>query len=287
MATTRRTQQPAAPVALPRDIRAMQLATRVLLLLFVVLVAGLVAAALQRLPMFNLRQVSIGGDITRNSLPTMRANAVSKLAGNFFSLDLQQAKQAFEAVPWVRHAVVQRQWPNRLVVTLEEHKAAAEWQLVSSVASGRAQEGQLVNTAGEVFDANLGDVEDEDLPKLFGPTGTAADALAMLQRLQPLFEPMQSRVAELHLSERGSWSVVLNDDTENDSGRTGTEIQIGRGNPDEVAERVRRFVATVARATTHFNTELRSADLRYPQGYAIRLAGVGTVAASAPQPRKR
>ena len=32
MATTRRTQQPAAPVALPGDIRAMQLATRVLLL---------------------------------------------------------------------------------------------------------------------------------------------------------------------------------------------------------------------------------------------------------------
>jgi len=90
-------------------------------------------------------------------VPTIRANAAPLLAGNFYSVDLQQGRAAFETVPWVRHAVVRRVWPDRLSVKLEEHRAAALWEGGGEDSSGD----RLVNSFGEVFQANLGDVEDD------------------------------------------------------------------------------------------------------------------------------
>ena len=55
------------------------------------------------------------------------------------------------------------QLPDRLAVTLEEHQAAALWQ------GEDRRSDRLVNTHGEVFEANVGDVEDDALPTLAGP----------------------------------------------------------------------------------------------------------------------
>ena len=85
-------------------------------------------------------------------------------------------RRAFESVPWVRHAVVRRVWPNRLRVQLEEHRPVALW-------GGETGSEKLVNSFGEVFEANLGDVEDDDLPRLVGPDGSSAQVLAMLGRI--------------------------------------------------------------------------------------------------------
>ena len=34
---------------------------------------------------------------------------------------------AFESVPWVRRAAVRREWPNKLVVVIDEHKPLGTW----------------------------------------------------------------------------------------------------------------------------------------------------------------
>ena len=56
--------------------------------------------------------------------------------------------------------------------------AARRWRRARA-GSSRA----LVNTFGEVFQANTGDVEDEPLPTLSGPPGTAPQMLRMWQQL--------------------------------------------------------------------------------------------------------
>ncbi|MBV9890485.1 MAG: FtsQ-type POTRA domain-containing protein, partial [Rhizobacter sp.] len=109
------------------DVRLMN-ATAVA---FAVLAAAtLVATAvlwIARQPFFAIRAITVEGDVARNSVSTIRANALPKLAGNFLTIDLAAAKRAFESVPWVRVAVVRRVWPDRLRVRLEEHKPVAIW----------------------------------------------------------------------------------------------------------------------------------------------------------------
>lgn len=255
---------PAMPLGtppIPGDVRMMRITAN---LLFVV--AGLLLGAIAlnwvlRLPAFALRAIHVEGEVTRNSVSTIRANAAPRLAGNFFTTDLREGRRAFEAVPWVRQAVVQRVWPNRLRVRLEEHRAVALW-------AGENTTDRLVNSHGEVFEANLGDVEDDSLPTLTGPEGSSIQMLAMLNRLQPVFGRLDAGIEELTLSGRGSWRVALD---------TGAQVELGRGSDDEVLARTDRFVGTLTQVTGRYQRPLEYADLRHHEGYAVRLKGVTTV----------
>ena len=270
MATRARNSSNRAPAAVPLDIRLMnRVAGGVFAIAALVLLAAAVAW-LTRAPLFTVRAIALDGELSRSNLATVRANALPQLAGNFFSFDLARGRAAFESVPWVRQAVVRRLWPNRLAVTLEEHSAAALWQH-----EGGGQ--RLVNSHGEVFEANLGDVEDEGLITLAGPVGSSAQMLAMQRRLATTLAPIPARIDTLKLSSRGSWRAELD---------SGADIELGRGSEDEVVARAERFVRTLAQATQRFATAagpraLLAADLRHPDGYALRLRGVRTSTAVA------
>ena len=256
---------PAPNPVMPNDIRLMNLTAVLFAVLGVValLVVGLMWIAKQ--PVFSVRGIKVDGDMAHNSVLTIRANAAPKLAGNFFTMDLGTARRAFEAVPWVRQAVVRRVWPNRLSVQLEEHRAVALW--VDAARGNDDAADKLVNSYGEVFEANVGDVEDDALPTLRGPEGTSAAMLTLFDRLQPVFATMDAHIDTLGLSGRGSWRVELD---------TGAEIELGRGTDDEVIARTRAFIATLPQVTGRFQRELQTADLRHHDGYAVRLKGITT-----------
>jgi cell division protein FtsQ len=270
MATRARNTSNRAPQALPFDIRLMNAsASAVFALAALVLLAALIAWLL-RAPQFTLRSIALDGELARSNLATVRANALPRLAGNFFSVDLDRGRAAFESVPWVRQAIVRRVWPNRLAVTLEEHRAAALWR-------GEAGDDKLVNAHGEVFEANLGDVEDENLVTLAGPEHSAAQVLAMQRRLVDTLAPLAARIELLKLSSRGSWHAELDG---------GAELELGRGSEAEVVARTERFVRTLPQATQRYADAsgkpraLIGADLRHPDGYALRLRGVSTHSAA-------
>lgn len=249
----------------PLDVRLLNITASVLFLVAGAMVAVGVVTWLVRQPVFNVGSIRVEGDVTRNSVSTIRANALPLITGNYFSLDMQQVQQAFQSVPWVRRAVVRRVWPNRLSVSLEEHRAAALWSM---------EEGsdQLVNTFGEVFQANVGDVEDDALPTLQGPEGSAALVLATYRRLSPVFERMELKMDTLSLSGRGSWHAGFD---------SGAEIELGRGSEDELVARAERFVGTVPQVMARYQRPLVSADLRHNEGYALRLKGITTTSQAA------
>jgi len=253
-------------VAAPADVKLMNMTASVLFLAFVVLGALATVRWVVRLPVFDVKGITVTGDVTHNNAVTLRANVAPRLVGTFFSMDLPRVRAAFEAVPWVRHAVVRRQFPNRLQVVLQEHRAVAYW--------GSDNELRLINSFGEVFEANVGEVEQDALPSLNGPEGQGAEVLAMYRAVAPLFEQMEMPVDGLELSVGGSWRVLLD---------TGAAIELGRGGIAEVSARVRRFLATLTQVTSRYARHanaVESADLRHENGYAIRLRGVSTVVAA-------
>ncbi len=256
-----------ATVPLPPDVR---LTNAVASLIYTLVVLALLTAAAQwaaRLPLFALRVVSVDGEIERSNPTQLRNEAVPQLRGNFFTLDLQSAREAFEALPWVRQAVLHRVFPNRLEVRLMEHHAAAIW------AGGEDEEDRLVSTQGEIFEANVGDVEDEGLPTFQGPEDSAARMLGLHARLAPVFEPLGG-IRRLKLSQRGSWSVELGGASSVHVG--GALVELGRGNDVDIAARSERFVRTLSQVTANYGRPLQYADLRHKDGYVVRLHGIST-----------
>ena len=251
---------------LPLDIRLMNgLATALFGVLVFMLLGAAVAYVLQ-LPAFAIRGVTVVGDVSHYNAISLRANVMPRLRGTFFTLDLQATRQVFETMPWVRQAVVRRDFPNRLKVQLQEHAPVAYW--------GVEGDSRLVNSFGEVFEVNLGELEQEQLPRLNGPDGQSARVLATYQTLQPLLAPMELTLEQLELTARGGWRAQL---------ESGTTLELGSGSNDELVARLARFLKTVTQATARYNRgvdQLASVDLRHTDGYAIRLNGVSTVEAA-------
>ena len=248
------------PASYPPDVRLMNALSMALGLAFVAMVLALSGSWLVRQSLFNLSAINVQGDVDHHNAVTLRANVAPRLDGNFFTLDMGRTRAVFESLPWVRKAVVQREFPNRLKVVLQEHQAVAYW--------GPEGDTRLVNNFGEVFDANQGEVEADELPQLNGPAGQAALVLQAFQALSPLFEKLDTVLERLELTSQRSWRVRL------DSGAT---IELGHGAIDEISARTQRFLATLTQVSSRYGRDLESADLRYGNGYALKLRGVTTV----------
>jgi len=271
-------RSPTLNTPLPPDIRLMNGVSALLVLGVLLAGVGLGLQWLVRQPVFAIRSITVEGDVSRNSAASLRANALPRMSGGFLSMNLQQTRAAFEAVPWVRHATVQRLWPARLQVTLEEHQPAAYWETKPEGADAESDatvERLLVNDHGEVFQANLGDVEDEDLPLLSGPDKSSAHMRRLWQQLQAQTARLEDSISRLDLSGRGSWRATL---------EKGTVIELGRGSDAEVLARYTQYVSSITQVSARFHTAVLSADLRHVDGYAVRLRGISTSATTPGKP---
>ncbi len=257
--------QPAPPL----DVRLMNGLSLLFGLVFAAMVMALALVWIMRQSLFSLSAIHMEGDLKHNNAATLRANVAPRLSGNFFMLDLAAARAAFESVPWVRRAVVQREFPDRLKVSLQEHQPVAFW--------GPESDARLVNSFGEVFEVNQGDLESEDLPRLSGPQGQAVLVLQGFELLSPLFEKIDGVLEQLELTSQGNWRGRLD---------SGAVIDLGHGTPDEINVRTERFIATLAQVSSRYGRDLESADLRYPNGYAIKLRGVTTTNAGDKEDKK-
>ena len=210
---------------LPFDIRLMnKVATWLLTLCVLVCLASGLWWGLRH-PSFALQLITVEGEVSRNNALTLKTNVVPQLNGNFFTLELDQARQAFESVPWVRSAVVHREFPNRLRVRLQEQHPVALW--------GEEGSSSLLNEQGQVFEANLGEVEADALPRLKGPASQSQQVLDMYQTLRPVLQGADMDMDELELSARGSWKLLTTQ---------GAVIELGR-EVREAREAMQRLLA--------------------------------------------
>jgi cell division protein FtsQ len=155
---------------------------------------------------------------------------------------LAAVREAAKRIPWVRDASARRQFPDAMVVRLEAFQALARWN-----------EGQLVSTRGEVFPAEFSG----KLPRFSGPDGTSAEMTREYASLAAALAPLGIPIVEVKLSARGAWQIAL---------ESGLVLELGRG---DMAVRVARFAAAWPRLPKE-EPEPKYADLRYPNGFAVR-----------------
>ncbi|MDP1652136.1 MAG: cell division protein FtsQ/DivIB [Rhodocyclaceae bacterium] len=213
--------------------------------------------AVARLPVFPLRELVVTGSLQEVTPTQVEYAASNAVAGNFFTVNLEVVRTAFEKLPWVRKAEVRRRWPDGLELAIEEHVAAARWKHADGA------ETRLVNLEGEVFAAS----SSAKLPLFVGPEGTAPLILVRYRELQPLLEPIGRQPQSLALSPRQAWQLLLDD---------GVLLDLGRDQAkSRVNERLQRFTAVYRQAAERLRVRADVIDLRYPNGFAMRVARAG------------
>mgnify|MGYP003430258795 CR=1 FL=1 len=204
---------------------------------------------LLRSALFPLREMTVRGNLAHTSRAEIERAAQGRVGGNFFAVDLAQVRASLEALPWVRRVEVRRVWPDRLEATLEEHVALARWAA-----------GGLVNVQGERFAG----ASTAALPQFSGPPDSEAEVTRRYRRFVEILAPLAAAPERLALSPRYAWRLRLDD---------GLAIELGRDVPDDPVEaRLVRLVAAYPQTLARMPTKHEHVDLRYPNGFALRLA---------------
>lgn len=233
--------------------RLLNTAANALLALALLLVVYAAGTAFANSPAFPLRTIRIQGDLAHVSRGQIVDALQGRVRGTFYTVDVEAVRAMFQTIPWVRRAEVRRHWPDRLDVKLEEHVALARW--------GQAADGRLVNTYGEVFAGTV--ARDADLPEFAGPAGSEQEVARRYALFRDLLAPLSLDPRAVTLSQRQSWQLRLSN---------GLAVQLGRDNDkDPMRERLERFVDVYPRTLGSLSRRLDYVDLRYSNGFALRV----------------
>jgi len=195
--------------------------------------------ALGRRPISAVRFTGDTARVGEAALDRLAAGLRGRESGQ---VDLAAVRDAVKRLPWVRESAVRRVFPGTLEISVEAHQALARWD-----------DARLVSVRGEVFAVD----HDGELPRFTGPEGAAAEMAAAWAGIVRAAAGLGSPVAELRLSARRAWQARL---------ASGLVIELGR---EGIESRLARFAAAWPQVAAAAAGATR-ADLRYPNGFALR-----------------
>ncbi|WP_170887159.1 MULTISPECIES: cell division protein FtsQ/DivIB [Vibrio] len=179
-----------------------------------------------------------------SALDVQRAFGQLEHIGTFMSQDIDALQNRVQAIPWVAHASIRKQWPDTIKVFLTEHQVAAIW-------NGNT----LLDDKGIIFNGDIGLVKQEYV-KLYGPDDSEKEVLATWRKYNPEFQNVGLNISSLVLNERRAWQIILDN---------GIRLEIGK---ESLNERIARFFL-LYRQLGHDTERVSYIDLRYDTGAAV------------------
>jgi cell division protein FtsQ len=189
--------------------------------------------------------ITIEGSFQRVSAVQIEAAMAPELDRGFLSVDLAALRRRIEALDWTDEVEIGRLWPDRLVVRVTEHRAAARWG-----------DSGLLNVRGELFTETSRHPFPE-LPSLIGPEGSEHDVARWYLAVRGRLAQAHLGLDSLSMDARGALHLLLDG---------GLEVRLGRRAVDE---RLDRFFEVVAPALAEDLPRIDYVDLRYTNGFAV------------------
>jgi len=222
-------------------------------LLFLAVSAAVSGAAyyMVHLPgMFPLHSVRLSVAPQQVVAEDVLAVVRGELRGNFFTVDIDHLRQALEKLPWVRSVNIRREFPDRLMVQLEEHQALAHWNNSARFDGLRTE---LVNRQGEVFNGE----SKQAMPNFIGKAGDANEIAQHYAQFSKQLAVLNLQLNQIALSPRHAWQLRLSN---------GMLLELGR---EEMQSRLARFVAVYPYSLAEHSGSVRYVDMRYRNGFAV------------------
>ncbi len=193
----------------------------------------------------SVSAVIVDGDLKQVSLEKFEELVEPLVNRSFLGIDLNHLKQELESDPWIAQATLNRQWPDKLQVTLVEETAIARWSNDS-----------FLNQAGMRIKIGINDYLMR-LPGLNGPEGTE---ITVTEQFMAFSSQLRSHGIEpiwLTLSEDYSWKLGL-----------GNKIAVILGK-NNIEDKLDRFIVVYEEHLKHDANNIQSVDVRYRNGVAV------------------
>ncbi|MCK3654661.1 cell division protein FtsQ [Pasteurellaceae bacterium Macca] len=164
----------------------------------------------------------------------------------YFSQDVDEIKGKFLELPWIKEVIVRKIYPDKLNLTLIEHRPMARWN-----------NSKYVSDQGVVFELPEGRLDNVDLPILYGPDSEGKTVLNAWTKIKQDLQARHLGLYSVAMDIRGSWSIRLDN---------GVELRLGRG---DWLPKIDRFVAIFPEIDVPKGKRLAYVDLRYEHGASV------------------
>lgn len=191
-------------------------------------------------------QIRVEGVVKHLEKDELADNIASTLDTGLLKTDVEAVRDQVISHPWVSNAAITMDWPQALVIEVQEEVPVARWG-----------ENGLLNHEGEIFWPRLKQ-EYAKLPRLSGSSDNTVEVMAQFHDLNQIFRRVGLRVVALDLEGRGAWSLRLDN---------GIRVVVGR---DSVDQRLERFIDLYVRVLAARADEIEQVDIRYANGVSVR-----------------
>ncbi len=216
------------------------------LLLFVGAGVGLYFGSMEFFERYPIQKVKVVGELNYVDRAELQDKLAPFVNHNFFSIELDKVKNVAESLTWIEHADAKKEWPNTLVVTLQERVPIAIWG-----------ENALLSKKGEIFSADYVHLN-VTLPTFIGRTEQVAIIANRFLEMQKILLEVDLSISMLELEDRVSWKVQLDD---------GLMLVIDEKHS---LEKLKRFTNLYRLFSDEQKKKLFKVDLRYENGLAIK-----------------
>jgi len=167
------------------------------------------------------------------------------LGQGIWTVDIATLRERLLNDGWLTEARITRQWPDRLLVSLQTHQPIAAWN-----------EEQLLSAAGMVLAPQRRPV-DLRLPQLAGPAGSQWTVWERYTSLKLVLAGVGMQLTGVAMSPRESLSLSL---------ASGAVIQTGQ---ESLEARLQRLLDVYPDTLAGKMDQVERIDLRYSNGFAV------------------
>lgn len=200
-------------------------------------------------PITTVQVVDPGMHVDQNLLHDKLAATVTH---SFFQLDLDGIKQVVKELPWVNNAKVERKWPDKVQIIIQEQAPIARWGKDS-----------LVTADGQVFTPNPRTIP-SDLPIITAPQDKSAEIMDNYRKFDAILAAKQLHITSLEVSNDLSWQMQLNNQM---------IIFLGQKDLEKRLDRFIKVYDTIFPASSGKTPAY--IDLRYANGLAVKWRNIG------------
>lgn len=217
---------------------------KISLLFFFLLSCLFISTHYQNMTYFPVRKVQIiGAEHTpHDQIERIISPVVKK---GFFSIDSTEIKDRIIQFPWVAHVVVQRIWPNEILISIIEKVPAARWNQTSLI----SEQAQIFNPPG---------INSLDLPEFIGADGQQEQILSHYRKINSLIEPLHFKISKLELTPHSLWKITF---------KNGIKMTVGQR---DFLTRLDQFVKLYPKIVGDREAKVEYIDLRYVNGISVK-----------------
>jgi len=170
----------------------------------------------------------------------------SYIDGGFFSLHIKHLREVLLNQPWIIGVSIRRQWPDTLVLLIQEKEPEARWGVAG-----------VISAKGDIFYPSLQSIPN-DLPMIFATLEQKEDVLFKFHKFQTVLQSLDLHIQKLVVSPQSIYQLTLSN---------GIGIMMGSY---EVVERFQRFVKLYPQIVASKDRDISRVDLRYAHGFAVK-----------------